>query len=54
MLVAEYEARLKELARHISFLIPTEVEKVRHLIEGLTYGISITMAQKSEMCVTFH
>lgn len=54
MIVNEYEARFIELSCHDSFLIPTEVEKVRQFIDGLTYGIRIVIAQNSDIWTTFH
>lgn len=49
MSVTEYEARFTELSHHVTFLIPTEAEKVRRFMEGLNYGIRVTMACESEM-----
>ncbi|XP_019262238.1 PREDICTED: uncharacterized protein LOC109240076 [Nicotiana attenuata] len=42
------------LSRHAAFLIPTEADKVRRFIEGLTYGIRIAMALELETGTTFH
>lgn len=54
MLATEYEAGFIELSRHETFLIPIEVEKVRRFIEGLAYGITVTIARESEIWTTFH
>lgn len=47
MTVTKYEAIFTKLSHHAAFLIPTEVEKVRRFIEGLPYGIRISIARES-------
>lgn len=54
MSIIEYESRFSELSYYASILIPTEVEKVRWLIKGLSYGIKIYMAREEETRTTFH
>lgn len=41
MLMTEHEVRFTE-SHHGTFLIPTEVEKVRRFIDYVTYGIRVT------------
>lgn len=54
MSVTEYESRFLELSRHVVFLTPTEAEKVKGFIEGLNYGIKITMTIEVETWTIFH
>lgn len=37
--MTQYEIRFIELTLHDIFLIPTEKERVRRLIEGLNFGV---------------
>lgn len=36
--MTKYEARFTEFSYHATFFIPTEAEKLRKFIKGLTYG----------------
>ncbi|XP_070045311.1 uncharacterized protein [Nicotiana tomentosiformis] len=41
MFVTQYETRFVDLARHAIILLPTEREKVRRFIDGLTFSIRL-------------
>ncbi|XP_070050459.1 uncharacterized protein [Nicotiana tomentosiformis] len=41
MTITQYETKFVDLSRHTVILIPTERERVRRFINGLTYGIRI-------------
>lgn len=53
MSVTEYEIEFTELSQYVEFLVPTETEKVRRFIEGLTYGIKVYMAREAEIRLHF-
>ncbi|XP_070039218.1 uncharacterized protein [Nicotiana tomentosiformis] len=48
MTVTQHETRFVDLSHHVVTLIPTERERVRRFIDGLTYGIRIQMARETE------
>ncbi|XP_070046593.1 uncharacterized protein [Nicotiana tomentosiformis] len=47
MIVTQYETRFVDLARHATILIPTDGEKVRRFIDGLTFNIRLQMAKET-------
>ncbi|XP_070046938.1 uncharacterized protein [Nicotiana tomentosiformis] len=47
MYVTQYETRFVDLARHPIVLLPSEKERVRRIIDGLTYTIRIQMAKET-------
>lgn len=51
--MTKYETRFTELPRRVAFLIPTEAKKARRFINGLTYGIRVTMAQELGIRMSF-
>ncbi|XP_070050917.1 uncharacterized protein [Nicotiana tomentosiformis] len=51
--VSEYAIRFKYLSRHALALVSTFREWVRKFIEGLSYGISFSMARELETDVSF-
>ncbi|XP_070056603.1 uncharacterized protein [Nicotiana tomentosiformis] len=53
MTVTQYETRFVDLARYVIILIPTEREKVRRFIDGLTYTIRLQMANETESDISF-
>lgn len=54
MIVTYYEMRFAVLSRYAVFSIPTESEKVRRFIEGLSYSTMYEMAQEVEIETTIH
>ena len=53
MTVTQYESRFVDLARHALLLLPTEGERVRRFIEGLTHPIRLQMAKETESEISF-
>ncbi|XP_070046601.1 uncharacterized protein [Nicotiana tomentosiformis] len=51
--VTQYETRFMDLARHAVVLIPTERERVRRFIDGLTFSIRLQMAKEAEDDISF-
>ncbi|XP_070050262.1 uncharacterized protein [Nicotiana tomentosiformis] len=47
MTVTQYESRFVDLARNALILLPTEGERVRRFIEGLTHPIRLQMAKET-------
>ncbi|XP_070035241.1 uncharacterized protein [Nicotiana tomentosiformis] len=47
MFMTPYEMRFSELARHVIWLVPTERERIRRFIDGLTYQLCFVMTQES-------
>ncbi|XP_070035398.1 uncharacterized protein [Nicotiana tomentosiformis] len=45
--VTQYEMRFSELARHVVLLVPTEMERIKRFIDGLTYQLRFAMTQES-------
>ncbi|XP_070037181.1 uncharacterized protein [Nicotiana tomentosiformis] len=53
MTVTQYETRFVDLARHVIVFLPTEKEKVRRFIDGLTYTIKIQMDKETRNDISF-
>ena len=53
MTVAQYDSRFVDLARHALLLLPTEGERVRRFIEGLTHPIRLQMAKETGSEISF-
>jgi len=47
MIVTQFETKLVDLARHAIILLPTERERVRRFIDGLTFSIMLQMAKET-------
>ncbi|XP_070046291.1 uncharacterized protein [Nicotiana tomentosiformis] len=53
MTVTQYETRFMDLAHHALILLPTERERVRRFIDGLTYTIRLQIAKKTGGDISF-
>ncbi|XP_070036289.1 uncharacterized protein [Nicotiana tomentosiformis] len=53
MTVTQYETRFVDLARHTIVLLPTEKERVRRFIDGITYTIRLQMAKETGGDISF-
>ncbi|XP_070043150.1 uncharacterized protein [Nicotiana tomentosiformis] len=53
MAVTQYESRFVDFARHALLLIPTNGERVRWFIKGLTHPIKLRMAKKAGSEISF-
>ncbi|XP_070035478.1 uncharacterized protein [Nicotiana tomentosiformis] len=53
MTVTQYETRFVDLAHHATILLPTEKERVRRFIDGITCTISLQMAKKTRSDISF-
>ncbi|XP_070032963.1 uncharacterized protein [Nicotiana tomentosiformis] len=53
MIVTQYETRFVDLACHAIVLIPTTKERVRRLIDGLTYTIRLQMDKEAGSDISF-
>ncbi|XP_070042171.1 uncharacterized protein [Nicotiana tomentosiformis] len=53
MTVTQYETRFVDLAHHVIVLLPTEIERVRRFIDGLTYTIMLQMAKEAGSDISF-
>ncbi|XP_070050759.1 uncharacterized protein [Nicotiana tomentosiformis] len=53
MTVTQYETRFVDLARHAIILLPTERERVRRFIDGLTYTIRLQIAKERKTDISF-
>ncbi|XP_070050347.1 uncharacterized protein [Nicotiana tomentosiformis] len=53
MTVTKYQTKFVYLSCHAIILIPTERERVERFIDGLTYGIRLQMARKTEDDISF-
>ncbi|XP_070037240.1 uncharacterized protein [Nicotiana tomentosiformis] len=53
MTVTQYETRFMDLARHALLSLPTEGERVRRFIEGLTHPIRLQMAKETGSEISF-
>ncbi|XP_070057249.1 uncharacterized protein [Nicotiana tomentosiformis] len=53
MSVSEYAVRFSDLSRNAPTLVSTVREGVRSFVEGLSYGIRLSMARELEMDVPF-
>ncbi|XP_070057412.1 uncharacterized protein [Nicotiana tomentosiformis] len=53
MTVTHYETQFVDLARHAIVLLPTERERVRRFIDGLTFSIRLQMAKESGDDISF-
>ncbi|XP_033512589.2 uncharacterized protein [Nicotiana tomentosiformis] len=54
MTVTQYETRYFDLFVHAIILIPTEMERVRIFIDGLTYDIRLQMARETKDDISFN
>ncbi|XP_070040084.1 uncharacterized protein [Nicotiana tomentosiformis] len=53
MSVTQYEMRFSELAHHAVWLVPTDKERIRRFIDGLTYQLRLLMTRESVSGATF-
>ncbi|XP_070055014.1 uncharacterized protein [Nicotiana tomentosiformis] len=53
MTITKYETRFVDLARHAIIFLPTERERVRRFIDGLTFTIKLQMAKETRDDVTY-
>ncbi|XP_070054073.1 uncharacterized protein [Nicotiana tomentosiformis] len=53
MIVTQYETQFVDLARHTTILLPTESERVRRFIDGLTYTIRLQMDKETGSDISF-
>ncbi|XP_070040015.1 uncharacterized protein [Nicotiana tomentosiformis] len=53
MVVMQYEMRFSELARHVVWLVPTDRERIRRFIDGLTFQLQILMTRERVSSATF-
>ncbi|XP_070050563.1 uncharacterized protein [Nicotiana tomentosiformis] len=53
MTLTHYEMRFAYLDRHVVLLVPTEREKIRRFINGLSYGLRFSMAREVAMDARF-
>ncbi|XP_070050281.1 uncharacterized protein [Nicotiana tomentosiformis] len=53
MTVTLYETRFVDLARHATILLPTERERVRRFIDGLTFTLRLQMAKETGSDIPF-
>ncbi|XP_070034294.1 uncharacterized protein [Nicotiana tomentosiformis] len=53
MTVTQYETQFVDLARHVIVLLPTEKERVRKFIDGVTYTIMLQMAKETRSDISF-
>nr|XP_018630737.1 uncharacterized protein LOC108947368 [Nicotiana tomentosiformis] len=53
MTVTQYETRFADLARHATILLPTEKDRVRRFIDGLTYTLKHQMAKDTGSDISF-
>ncbi|XP_070057632.1 uncharacterized protein [Nicotiana tomentosiformis] len=51
--MTQYKIRFSELARHAVWLIPTNRERIRRFIDGLTYQLRLLMTRESVSGATF-
>ncbi|XP_070046344.1 uncharacterized protein [Nicotiana tomentosiformis] len=54
MTFTQYETKFVDLSHNAVVLIPTERERVRRLIDCLTFGIRLQMARKTEDGISFN
>lgn len=50
MSVTRYEMRFSELTRHTIWLVPTDRERIRRFIDGLTFQLRLLMTRESVWC----
>ncbi|XP_070042633.1 uncharacterized protein [Nicotiana tomentosiformis] len=53
MSVTQYEIKFSELARHAALLVPTDRERIRRFIDGLTYQMQLLMTRDRVSGATF-
>lgn len=53
MSVTQYEMRFSELARHAVWLVPTDRERIRRFIDGLTYQLRLLITRERVSGATF-
>ncbi|XP_070045706.1 uncharacterized protein [Nicotiana tomentosiformis] len=53
MTATQYESRFVDLAHHALLLLPTEGERVRRFIEGLTHPIKLQMSKETGSEISF-
>ena len=51
--MSQYESRFSELARHAIWMVPTDRERIRRFVDGLTYQLHILMTRERVMGATF-
>ena len=51
--MTQYEIRFSDLARHAVWLVPTDRERIRRFIYGLTYQLWLLMTSDRVSSVTF-
>ncbi|XP_070056697.1 uncharacterized protein [Nicotiana tomentosiformis] len=54
MTITQYETQFVDLARNAIVLLPTERERVRRFIEGLTFNIRLQMASEAGVDISLH
>ncbi|XP_070036156.1 uncharacterized protein [Nicotiana tomentosiformis] len=53
MSVTQYEMRFSELASHAIWLIPTDMERIRRFIDGLTFQLRLLVTRERVSGATF-
>ncbi|XP_070054345.1 uncharacterized protein [Nicotiana tomentosiformis] len=53
MSVTQYEMRFSELAHHAVWLVPTDKERIRRFINGLTYHLRLLVTRERVSGATF-
>ncbi|XP_070026338.1 uncharacterized protein [Nicotiana sylvestris] len=53
MTVSQYEVRFLELARYAPWMVPTDRERIRRVLDGINYPIRILMARERILSHTF-
>ncbi|XP_070041444.1 uncharacterized protein [Nicotiana tomentosiformis] len=53
MTVTLYKTRFVDIARHATILLPTEKERVRRFIDGLTYTLRLQIAKETGSDISF-
>ncbi|XP_070040220.1 uncharacterized protein [Nicotiana tomentosiformis] len=53
MSVTQYEMRFSELSHHVVLLVPTDRERIRRFIDGLTYQLRLLMIKERVSGATF-
>ncbi|XP_070046944.1 uncharacterized protein [Nicotiana tomentosiformis] len=53
MSLTQYEMRFSELSRHAIWLVPTDRERIRRFIDGLTFQLRLLMTRERESDANF-
>ncbi|XP_070005440.1 uncharacterized protein [Nicotiana sylvestris] len=53
MTVTQYEMRFFELARHVVWMVPTDRERIKRFVDGLTYQLRILVTRERVTTATF-